>query len=68
VNKSSKKLGANIKRIREEKGMTQGDIYRALGMDRAYISNVEAGKKNPTIATIERMAKALGVNVDELLR
>ena len=36
-----------MKRIRIAKQMTQGDICRKLGVDRAYISNVESGNKNP---------------------
>ncbi len=68
VNKSSKKLGENIKKIRLAKGMTQGDLCRRLEVDRAYMSNIESGKKNPTLSTIENIAKALNVSVDELLK
>ncbi len=64
----SKKLGENIRRIREEKGMSQGDICQITGMDRGYISRVESGSKNPTISNLEKIAKALKVNPDELLR
>lgn len=63
-----KRLGNNIKRIRKEKGMSQGDISRALNMDRGYISRVESGQKNPTISNIEKIAKALGISPDELLK
>ena len=62
------KLGKNIKRIREQKKMSQGDICRALGFDRAQMSNIEAGKGNPTLSTIEKIAQALGVASDELLK
>jgi transcriptional regulator with XRE-family HTH domain len=48
--------------------MTQGDLCRKLKLDRAYMSNVESGKKNPTLSTITNIAKALGVSVDELLK
>lgn len=65
---SSKKLGLNIKRIREERQMTQGDICRKTGFDRSYVSNIEAGKGNPTLATIEKIAQAMGVTSDELLK
>ena len=65
---SSIKLGKSIKRIRERKKMSQGDICRALGFDRAQMSNIEAGKGNPTLATIEKIAQALGVASDELLK
>jgi transcriptional regulator with XRE-family HTH domain len=64
----SERLGWNIKRIREKKDMTQGDICRACDLDRAYVSNLEAGKKNPTLSTIERIAKALDVSMDELMK
>lgn len=68
MNKISKQLGQNMKRIRAKKEMSQGDIARALGVDRGYISNIENGKKNPTIATIQKLANALDISADELLK
>ena len=64
----SAKLGKNLKRIRTEKGITQGDIVRTLGVSRSFISNIENGKTNPTLSTITNIAKALGVSSDELLK
>jgi transcriptional regulator with XRE-family HTH domain len=64
----SSKLGQNMKRIRTKKSMSQGDIARALEVDRGYISNIESGKKNLTLATIQKLANALGVSADELLK
>lgn len=64
----TKKLGGNIKRIREKKEMTQGDICRALNMDRSYMSAIENGKKNVTLGILEKLAKALDVSVDKLLK
>ena len=64
----SKKLGQNIKKIRIGKGMSQGDICRALDMDRSYMSAIENGKKNITISQLERLAQALDVSVDKLLK
>ena len=68
MDKISEQLGQNMKRIRAKKKMSQGDIARALEVDRGYISNIENGKKNPTIATIQKLANALGVSADELLK
>ena len=68
MSESSKKLAENMRKIRARKKMSQGDICRALGVDRAYISNIESGKQNPTLATIEKIAEALGVKVNELLQ
>lgn len=65
---TAQKFGENMKKIRLEKGMSQGDICRELGLDRTYISNVENGKQNLTISTMEKVAKGLGVNVELLLK
>lgn len=68
MNTASEKLGKNMKRIRAKKKMSQGDIARTLEVDRGYISNIENGKKNPTLATVAKIANALEVSPDELLK
>ena len=62
------KLGKNLRRIRTEKGISQGDIVRALGMGRGFVSNIENGKGNPTITTIAKLAGVLGVPTEELVK
>ena len=64
----SVKLGKNLKRIRNAKGVSQGEIGRILGVDKGFVSNIENGKTNPTLVTITKLAKALGVSSDELLK
>lgn len=64
----SKTLGQNIKRIRLRRKMSQGDICRAISMDRSYMSAIEGGKVNVTLVVLEKLAKALDVSVDELLK
>ena len=64
----AKKLGKNLKRIRTQKGISQGDIVRALKIDRAFVSNIENGKTNPTLETIAKIAKAIGVPIEELMK
>jgi len=64
----SSKLGKNLKRIRIAKRITQGDIVRKLGLGRGFISNIENGKANPTLSTITKIAKAIGVSVGELMK
>ncbi|PIR96966.1 MAG: DNA-binding protein [Candidatus Doudnabacteria bacterium CG10_big_fil_rev_8_21_14_0_10_41_10] len=61
MDKISAQFGKNMKRIRAKKEMSQGDIARTLEVDRGYISNIENGKKNPTLATVVKIANALGV-------
>ncbi len=67
-NKAVQKFGKNMKKIREAKKMSQGDIYRATKIERAYISNLESGKQNPTLETIAKIAKALKVEIGDLTK
>jgi transcriptional regulator with XRE-family HTH domain len=62
------KLGQNLRKIRTKKKMTQGDLATALNVDRAYISNIENGRMNPTLSTLEKLAGALGVATSELIK
>lgn len=64
----TRKLGNNFKRIREEKGLTQGDVFRKSKIDRAYICRVESGHINPTLKNLNKLAHALGVETWELLK
>ena len=64
----AQKLGQNLKRIRTEKGISQGDIVQALGMPKSFVSNIENGKTNPTLATITKLADFLKVSSADLLQ
>ncbi|MDE1924963.1 MAG: helix-turn-helix transcriptional regulator [Patescibacteria group bacterium] len=64
----AQKLGENLKRIRTKRAISQGDIARALKVHKGFVSNIEHGKTNPTLATIAKLAKALGVSVGELMK
>jgi len=64
----AKKLGDNLKRIRTEKGVSQADIAKSLGVSRGFVSNIENGKRNPTLSTISRLAEALNVSTEELFK
>jgi len=65
---SSEKMGLNLKRIRTKKAISQGDIARELGVSRGFVSTIENGKTNPTLSTISKLAKALNVSTNELLK
>ncbi|MEK9181464.1 MAG: helix-turn-helix transcriptional regulator [Patescibacteria group bacterium] len=64
----STKLGLNLKRIRTKKAISQGDIARELGVSRGFVSTIENGKTNPTLSTIAKLAKALNVSTNALLK
>lgn len=60
-------LGARLKRIRTEKGITQVELAKRLGSIQAVVSSYECGKAHPNHETLARMAQALGVSTDYLL-
>jgi transcriptional regulator with XRE-family HTH domain len=64
----AERLGKNLKRIRTDKGISQGEISRILEVDKSFVSNIENGKTNPTLSTIAKIAKAIGVSVGELMK
>lgn len=64
----ARKLGDNLKKIRTRKNITQIKISEDLGVNRSFVSNLENGKTNPTLATITKLAQVLGVSTNELLK
>ena len=54
-------IGERLRKLREEKKLSQGDIERRSGVLRAYISRVEHGHTTPTIQTLEKIASALEI-------
>ncbi|MDZ4713670.1 MAG: helix-turn-helix transcriptional regulator [bacterium] len=65
---TGKKLGENLRKLRLKKNLSQGDLATVLGVDRAYISNIENGRMNPTLSTLEKISGALGISSSELLK
>jgi len=64
----STRVRKRIKDIRLEKKLSQGDIAKILGIHSTYISQIERGVRNPTIKNIEKIAKALDIHINELLK
>jgi transcriptional regulator with XRE-family HTH domain len=57
-----------VKRLREAKGLTQAELAKKAKVTQPYITMLESGqRKEPSLATLRRLAKALGVPVTELL-
>ena len=64
----SKKVGKNIKKIREKRGLTQEELALEAGLNRAYVGYIERGRRNPSIETVAKIAKVLEVRLDELFK
>ena len=54
-------LGESIRKIRQEKGLSQGEMQKRTGILRSYLSRVENGHTVPSLATLQRLASAMGV-------
>jgi len=66
---TDKRLGKMLKAYREKKGMTQMQLAKRAKVTQAYVAMLETGvKNNPSLATLRRIAKALGVSVEQLLK
>ncbi len=62
-------IGKNIKRFRQDRGLSQGKLSKLADLSLNTIVKIELDESpNPTIETIQRIAKALEVSVDDLLK
>lgn len=62
-----RRVGLNVKRLREAQGISQEDLADRAGVHRTYVSGVERGVRNPTITVLEKIAGALGEPLAELV-
>lgn len=61
------RLSLNMRRLRQSKGWSQEEFAHQAGLHRTYVSDLERGARNPTIAVVDKLAVALGVPVGALL-
>ncbi|MBA3707105.1 MAG: helix-turn-helix transcriptional regulator [Bacteroidetes bacterium] len=58
-------IAKKIKQIREAKGMTAKEVISSVDMGAAMYSRIETGKTEPSLSTLEKIAKALGVTLSD---
>jgi len=61
-------VARNIRRLRLERGLSQEALAVDAGIDRTYVSRLERGLENPTVSVLEKLARALSSNIEELFR
>jgi transcriptional regulator with XRE-family HTH domain len=61
------RLGRNVRQLREAKGWSQEEYADRAGIHRTYVSDIERGRRNPTITVVEKLAKPFQVSLGELL-
>lgn len=62
----NKLFGKRVAELRKEKHLSQEELADSCGIHRTYIGAIERGEKSPTLNSIEKIAKGLGVNVKDL--
>jgi len=65
---SPKRFAVKLRMIRERAAMTQEQLANAVGVSRGYLSRLEMGRHDPPLSLLRRLAKALKVDVTELVR
>lgn len=62
-----KLVGTNFARLRKERGLTQEQVADRSGFSQQYLSDLERGRRNPTVITLYELAQALGVSHVDLV-
>lgn len=63
----TQKIGVKISKIRKQKKITQEKLAEMASIDYSYLNLIEAGKKNPSIKKLAKIARALGVSLKEIV-
>ncbi len=63
----NEEVGFNIRRIREERDLSQEELATLASLHRAYVGQIERGEKNIGLKNLEKIAKALNVSIKVLL-
>ncbi|OOE11828.1 transcriptional regulator [Stutzerimonas degradans] len=58
-----KAFGQRLRDVRLSVGISQEDLASRADLDRTYVSGCERGKRNPSLKTIAKLAKALNINI-----
>jgi transcriptional regulator with XRE-family HTH domain len=61
-------VGENVRRIRQDRGLTQEQFAEISGFSQQYLSGLERGRRNPTVVTLFELATALNATPIDLLR
>jgi transcriptional regulator with XRE-family HTH domain len=62
------RVGLNVQRLRRASKLSQEELSHRAKIHQTYLSGVERGVRNPSIKVLERIARALGADVEDLVR
>ncbi|MDD4909524.1 MAG: helix-turn-helix transcriptional regulator [Candidatus Omnitrophica bacterium] len=63
-----RQFGDRVKKLRKAKGWSQEDLAKRAGLHRTYIGSIERSERNVSLLNVERIAKALNVATQHLLK
>ena len=61
-------LGNRVRSLRRDRGWTQVEMAEMLGVDRSYLSEIENGKKDPSLRVLKTLADGFNLSLSQLLR
>ena len=62
------KLGNRVREMRRERGWTQVELAEMLGIDRSYLSEIESGKKDPSLRVLKTIANGFKLTLSQFLK
>jgi transcriptional regulator with XRE-family HTH domain len=62
------RVGLNLQRLRRQKGLSQEELADLANVHQTYLSGVERGIRNPTVTVLQRIAQALGADIEDLVK
>lgn len=63
-----KTFGANVQKFRKQKGLSQEELAKKCRLHRTYIGGIERGERNVSLINLKKIATALGVKIDDLVK
>ena len=60
-------IGKRIRELREERAINQVSLAKTAGISQSFFSDIERGRKSPTIRSLHKLAKALNISLQELI-
>lgn len=62
------RIGLNVQRLRRAKGLSQEALAAEAEVHQTYLSGVERGRRNPSALVLQRIALALGADIEDLVK
>lgn len=62
------RVGLNLQQARRERGLSQEELAHRANVHQTYLSGIERGRRNPTVTVLHKIAAALDLDIEDLVR